>query len=106
MSLAFPFYLKYSTFGSRTQVISSKIKKYHFLYGLIFYAICVIVQHVARTTKNKVDMGLAADSRRRSYTFGICLRGIRQMSMRAWPPDSLLRENESSVRDLPLVKQN
>ena len=22
------------------------------------------------------------------------------------PPDSLLRENESSVRDLPLVKQN
>ncbi len=23
----------------------------------------------------------------------------------AWPPDSLLRENESSVRDLPLVKQ-
>ena len=28
------------------------------------------------------------------------------MSMQAWPPDSLLRENESSVRDLPLVKQN
>ncbi|EEG87866.1 hypothetical protein COPCOM_03783 [Coprococcus comes ATCC 27758] len=26
--------------------------------------------------------------------------------MQAWPPDSLLRENESSVRDLPLVKQN
>ena len=51
-------------------------------------------------------MGLAADSRRRSYTLGICLRGIRQLSMRAWLPDSLLRENESSVRDLPLVKQN
>nr|DAO55835.1 MAG TPA: hypothetical protein [Caudoviricetes sp.] len=28
------------------------------------------------------------------------------MSMQAWPPDSLLCENESSVRDLPLVKQN
>ena len=28
------------------------------------------------------------------------------MSMQAWMPDSLLRENESSVRDLPLVKQN
>ncbi len=28
------------------------------------------------------------------------------MYMRACPPDSLLRENESSVRDLPLVKQN
>jgi len=26
--------------------------------------------------------------------------------MQAWMPDSLLRENESSVRDLPLVKQN
>ncbi|MFQ9136136.1 MAG: hypothetical protein ACLR4F_03410, partial [Ruminococcus sp.] len=37
---------------------------------------------------------------------GICLRGIRQMSMQAWPLDSLQRENESSVRDLPLVKQN
>ena len=28
------------------------------------------------------------------------------MSMQAWPPDSLLRENESCVRDLPHVKQN
>ena len=28
------------------------------------------------------------------------------MYMRACPADSLLRENESSVRDLPLVKQN
>ena len=51
-------------------------------------------------------IGLTADFRRRSYTCGICLRGIRQISMKAWLPDSLLRENESSVRDLPLVKQN
>ena len=29
-----------------------------------------------------------------------------QMFMQACPPDSLPRENESSVRDLPLVKQN
>ena len=28
------------------------------------------------------------------------------MSMQAWPLDSLLRENESCVRDLPHVKQN
>ena len=51
-------------------------------------------------------IGLTADFRRRPYTNCICLRGIRQMFMQACPPDSLLRENESSVRDLPLVKQN
>ena len=66
----------------------------------------VILMPVEKPLKNKVLSGFSADSRRRPYTFRYMPRGIRQMSMQAWPLDSLRRENESSVRDLPLVKQN
>ena len=39
---------------------------------------------------------------------GLCLRAIFYLSRIhiSCPPDSLLREKEASVRDLPLVKQN
>lgn len=59
-----------------------------------------------KSPQNQDLIGFPADSRRRPYTFRYMPRGIRQMSMHAWPLDQKPRENESSVRELPLVKQN
>ena len=73
--------------------------------SLLFLSFHAILSPVTKPEKTRSYRAFA-DFRRRSYTCGICLRGIRQISMKAWLPDSLLRENESSVRDLPLVKQN
>ena len=59
-----------------------------------------------KALKNKVVMGLAADSRRRVGNKVPDSRDIRQMDTQVCPPDSLFAENAPSVRDLPLVKQN
>ena len=99
------------SFARVVSVYIGKIVRLFWRFGtflvltLIFHPHHAILTPVTKPLKTRSYKGFA-DSRRKVILTVYAFRGIRQMSMQAWPPDSLLRENESCVRDLPHVKQN